>query len=80
MKTIVVATEAARQWKGLDRTVRSRIHKKLVRYAETGAGDVKTLTGRPGACLRVGDWRVIFVEDARTVTVMAVGHRGQIYD
>jgi mRNA interferase RelE/StbE len=53
---------------------------KLVRYAKTGAGDVKSLSGREGARLRVGDWRVIFTEDPTTIIVVAVGHRGEIYE
>jgi mRNA-degrading endonuclease RelE of RelBE toxin-antitoxin system len=30
--------------------------------------------------LRIGDWRVIFIEDATSITVVAVGHRREIYD
>jgi hypothetical protein len=26
------------------------------------------------------DWRVIFIEDARSITVVAVGDRKEIYD
>jgi mRNA-degrading endonuclease RelE of RelBE toxin-antitoxin system len=34
-----------------------------------------------GGCrLRIGDWRVIFIEDARSITVVAVGNRREIYD
>jgi hypothetical protein len=32
------------------------------------------------AGLRIGDWRVIFIEDARSITVIAVGNRREIYD
>jgi 2-methylisocitrate lyase-like PEP mutase family enzyme len=34
---------------------------------------------RPGARLRVGDWRVIFVETTATVEVRAVGNQRDIY-
>jgi mRNA interferase RelE/StbE len=54
--------------------------KKLDAFAATGQGDVKKLKGQPGARLRVGDWRVIFYEEAGTITVVAVGHRREIYD
>ena len=49
-------------------------------YAQTGTGDVKSLSGREGARLRVGDRRVIFTEDPTTIIVVAVGHRGEIYE
>jgi mRNA interferase RelE/StbE len=53
---------------------------KLQTYASTGSGDVKRLKGQAGCRLRVGDYRVIFFEDAKTITVAAVGHRREIYD
>jgi len=38
-------------------------------------------TSMTAACrLRIGDWRVIFIEDARSITVIAVGNRREIYD
>ncbi len=41
----------------------------------------KKLTGRPGVRLRVGRQRVIYEVDdsARTVTILDVGHRRDIY-
>ena len=30
--------------------------------------------------LETPDWRVIFIEDARSITVIAVGNRKEIYD
>ena len=58
---------------------RRQIEAKLAHYAETGGGDVKALIGTPGARLRAGDWRVIFVETGTTIEVRAVGHRREIY-
>jgi len=29
---------------------------------------------------QAGDWRIILVEDVRSITVVAVGHRSEIYD
>lgn len=37
--------------------------------------DVKRLKGTAGCRLRTGDWRVIFIEDARLITVVAVGQK-----
>jgi mRNA-degrading endonuclease RelE of RelBE toxin-antitoxin system len=45
-----------------------------------GSGNVKRLKGTRGCRLRIGDWRVIFIEDARSITVIAVGNRREIYD
>jgi mRNA-degrading endonuclease RelE of RelBE toxin-antitoxin system len=45
-----------------------------------GSGDVRRLKGIAGCRLRIGDWRVIFIEDARSITVVAVGNRKKIYD
>jgi mRNA interferase RelE/StbE len=59
--------------------VRAEIEAKIERFAKTGAGNVKRLTGRPGARLRVGDWRVIFVEATTTLEIRAVGNRRDIY-
>jgi mRNA interferase RelE/StbE len=53
---------------------------KIARYAETGAGDVKTLSGRPGKRLRSGDYRVIFEETETQIRVLAIGPRGDIYE
>ena len=57
-----------------------RIDGKLTIYATNGSGDVKPLKGTHGRRLRIGDWRVIFIEDARSITVIAVGNRREIYD
>jgi hypothetical protein len=53
---------------------------KLTVYATSGSGDVKRLKGLAGCRLRIGNWRVIFIEDARSITVVAVGNRKEIYD
>jgi len=45
-----------------------------------GSGDVKRLKGRGGCRLRVGDWRVIFIEDNSSIIIVAVGNRREIYD
>lgn len=80
MKTIHYTSAVIKQRRKLTSDVRKRIDEKLARYAETGEGDVIRLTGRDGSRLRVGDWRVIFDEDAETISVFAIGHRREIYD
>jgi mRNA interferase RelE/StbE len=80
MKAVSFTPTATRQWLKLSPNIRKRIDAKLTVYATNGSGDVKRLKGAAGCRLRIGDWRVIFIEDARSVTVIAVGHRKEIYD
>jgi mRNA interferase RelE/StbE len=79
MKTVSYTALATQQLRKLPNDVRERVIEKLHRYAETGAGDVRALTGQAGVRLRVGDYRVIFVETADGISVRAVGHRREIY-
>jgi mRNA interferase RelE/StbE len=80
MKTISFTSGATRQWLKLSPDTRKRIDAKLTSYATNGSGDVNRLKGSAGCRLRIGDWRVIFIEDARSITVVAVGNRKEIYD
>jgi len=80
MSQIGFTMAATRQWLKLSPQIRDRIGKKLEVFAATGQGDVKKLKGQAGARLRVGDWRVIFPDEPGMVTVVAVGHRREIYD
>ncbi len=80
MKEIAFTPAAMRQWLNLSADIRKRIDAKLTVYAANGSGDVKRLKGRDGSRLRVGDWRVIFIEDGATLTIVAVGNRRDIYD
>ncbi len=80
MKTVVYTGAAIKQLRKLPSDVRGRLIAKLKRYAETGAGDVTALKGHPGARLRVGDYRLIFVETADQISVRAAGDRKEIYD
>lgn len=57
-----------------------RIFTALQRFAETGAGNVKKLRGDTDELrLKVGDFRVRFIEDADTITVKRVGDRKDVY-
>ena len=80
MRAIAFTPAATRQWLKPSADIRKRIDAKLMRYANQGSGDVRRLKGTEGCRLRIGDWRVIFIEDARSITVVAVGHRKEIYD
>ena len=81
MKTVTYTTAATLQLRKLPAAVRERLLAKLARYADVGAGDVTALKGQSGAArLRVGDYRIIFVETAAAISVRAVGHRREIYE
>jgi mRNA interferase RelE/StbE len=80
MKAVLFTPAAGRHWIKLTASVRGRILPKLEAYAAAGTGNVKRLKGQAGSRLRVGDYRVIFFEDAKTITVVAVGHRRDVYD
>jgi mRNA interferase RelE/StbE len=79
MKSIVFTPAAVRQWTKLSTAVRTRLRTRLEAFAETRHGDAKTLKGRAGMRLRVGDWRVVFYEKGDAIVVVAVGHRRDIY-
>jgi len=80
MKDISFTPAALRQWLKLSADVRKRIDGKLTIYATKGSGDVKRLKGQNGNRLRVGDWRVIFIEEKTSIIVVAVGNRRDIYE
>ena len=79
MKEVAYTAAARRQLRKLDVQVQERIKGKLADYVAGESVDVITLQGEPGARLRVGDWRAIFVETDTTIEVRAVGHRSEIY-
>ena len=80
MKTVGYRRDAARSLLALPPKVQAQIVAKLARYAETGAGNVTALKGHPGKRLRSGDYRVVFIETAEAIDVLAVGHRKHVYD
>jgi mRNA-degrading endonuclease RelE of RelBE toxin-antitoxin system len=53
----------------------------LTRYAESGEGDIKALSGEwDGYCrLRVGDFRVIFRIVPEEMVVVRIRHRSDVY-
>jgi putative component of toxin-antitoxin plasmid stabilization module len=55
--------------------------RRLVRFAATPHGDVKSLKGRPGELrLRVGKWRIFFcLEPPVLIRVLGIDNRGEAY-
>jgi mRNA interferase RelE/StbE len=79
MKVVSYIASARRDLRKLPTSLVNQIKAKLYRYAETGVGDTKALVGEPGVRLRVGDYRVIFVEAANEIVVQAIRHRREVY-
>jgi mRNA interferase RelE/StbE len=75
MKKIVFEKPAAKAYDSLPDEARESVAIALHRYAISGIGDVKALSGRPGYRMRVGDYRVIFGEDACTIVAVYFGRR-----
>jgi mRNA interferase RelE/StbE len=65
----------------IDQTTAMRIFASILRFAETGEGDIKALKGQAGELrLRVGDYRVRFTqEDGGTIRILTVRHRSEAY-
>jgi mRNA interferase RelE/StbE len=79
VKRIAYTAAARRSLRKLPADVRDQVEARLRRYAETGEGDVKHLIGREGARLRIGDYRIIFVETFDEIDVLALGNSREIY-
>lgn len=75
MKTIIFTQSAARDLDALQSDTRQQVENGLIRYATTGEGDVKQLSGREGYRLRIGRYRVLFDEDQRTILAIYIGKR-----
>lgn len=79
VKTIILQPAAAKTLGKIDEPARSRIAEALNAYAIDCRGDTKAMAGTQTVRLRVEDYRIIFDETAATITVVALGHRRDIY-
>ena len=80
--SISVLRRAQKELASLPREAYARVRDRLIALADDPrpAGCTK-LSGRDGWRLRVGDYRVLYdIDDAaRSVTVLHVGHRSDVY-
>lgn len=80
---ILYTEEAARRIRKLDRSVKERVGKAILRLAEHPELG-KRLTGLLSDrwSYRVGDWRIIYkVKKAEVlILILTVGHRRDVYD
>jgi len=80
VKRIVWTDPAKSDVRSLSKPIAMQVLSALHRFAESGAGDVKSLQGRAELRLRVGDYRLFFVcPDAETLEIRRVRHRGEAY-
>ena len=58
-----------------------RLFEGILHFARTGSGDVTTLHGdMAGSCrLRLGDYRVLFTLEHKSMRVFGVRHRSEAY-
>ncbi len=79
MKKITFTAQARADVRRLDIPTAMRIFAALQRFAETGEGDIKKLKGDEDCRLRVGDYRIRFIQDADSITIRRVLHRSEAY-
>jgi mRNA interferase RelE/StbE len=74
---------AVRALKKLDPPIRRRIQGAITLLAEDPRPPAaRTLRGRPGFRVRVGDYRILYTveDDVLLIVVVTVGHRRDVYD
>ena len=83
MKQISYTKAAIRALRRMPANTATLIRTKIEAYATDPASlahNVKSLKGREGIRLRVGDWRVIIDDQGNVLAVLDIGPRGGIYD
>ena len=83
MKQISYTKAAIRALRRMPANTAGLIRTKVEAYAQdpiAQANNVKSLIGREGIRLRVGDWRVIMDDQGNVLAVLDIGPRGGIYD
>ena len=83
MKQISYTKAAIRVLRRMPTNTAKLIRTKIEAYATdpaSQANNVKSLKGREGIRLCVGDWRVIMDGQGNVLAVLDIGPRGGIYD
>ena len=80
MKRIIWTDPARADVRRLSKSDAMYVFSVLLRFANSGIGNVKPIEGEEELRLRVGDYRLFFVcPDADTIEVRRVRHRGAAY-
>ena len=83
MKRISYTKAAIRALRRMPANTALLIRSKIEAYAKdppSQVNNVKSLKGREGIRLRVGDWRVIMDDQGNVLAVLDIGPRGGVYD
>ena len=83
MKQISYTRAAIRALRRMPANTARLIQSKIEAYATDPASqgnNVKSLKGREGIRLRVGDWRVIMDDQGNVLAVLDIGPRSDVYD
>lgn len=83
MKQISYTKAAIRALRRMPANTATLIRSKIEAYARDPASqsnNVRSLKGREGIRLRVGDWRVIMDDQGNVLAVLDIGTRGGVYD
>ncbi|MGF1614294.1 MAG: type II toxin-antitoxin system RelE/ParE family toxin [Gammaproteobacteria bacterium] len=83
MKRVSYTKAAIRALRRMPTNTAMLIRSKIEAFAQdpaSQANNVKSLKGREGIRLRVGDWRVIMDDQGTVLAVLDIGPRGGIYD
>jgi mRNA interferase RelE/StbE len=80
---IEVRPAAVRALRNLDPQMRPRIQGAIALLAQDPRPPAaRTLRGRPGLRIRMGDYRIIYTieDDVLMVVVVTLGHRREVYE
>ncbi len=83
MKQISYTKAAIRALRRIPSNTATLIRAKIEAYAQdpgSQANNLKSLKGREGIRLGVGDWRVIMDDQGNVLAILDIGPRGGIYD
>ena len=73
--------EAKTDVRTLDQPTAMRVFEGILRFAQTGSGDVNALHGDMAGALRLrlGDYRVLFTLEEDAMLIFGVRHRSHAY-
>jgi mRNA interferase RelE/StbE len=73
--------EAKTDVRTLDQPTAMRVFEGILRFAQTGSGDVNALHGDMAGALRLrlGDYRVLFTLEEDAMRIFGVRHRSEAY-
>ena len=83
-RQVRLSRDSTRSLRRADRRTARRIREKIALLAadpEALANNISALKGAPDVMrLRIGNWRVIYVETPEVVEVLKIAPRGSVYD